>query len=271
MSFDEYENSAEASAPVELYEFSYQGSTYRYTSSDRDITIGPVTYTQFPIARTAIEDTGEIAKASITLTVRPDFAMANIFAVAPPSDVVNLIIKRVHMAETASATIIWAGRVLNVSWPSGACRMTCQTLYSSQKRPGLRRPYGRACPHVLYGNACGLNQAAFAEDVVVSGGATQTLQSAAFAAFADGYFRGGKVEIEISPGVTERRGIREHIGDTITLTYAFVGTEDITDATVYPGCDHTHATCVSKFANAINFGGQPYMVSKHPFGQNSVF
>ncbi len=40
---------------------------------------------------------------------------------------------------------------------------------------------------------------------------------------------------------------------------------------VYPGCDHTLATCSAKFGNVARYGGFPYFPQKNPFGGDPIF
>lgn len=275
MSFEAYEDSVEGAQPIELYEFSYQGTTQRFTSRDRDISISLVPYTSARISRGEIVDSGKnVATTSMTITAEPDFPPAQIFAICPPSDVVNILIKRVHLSDLTDVRVIWAGRMLSVAWSNVECKITCQSLFTRLKQPGLRRLYGATCPHLLYSQGsghCRVDPEAFKAQVLISGAEGITVQGAGFAAFADQYFQGGKLEVEISPGVFEKRGIQSHVGDTITLTHRLPGLVGLMTVDVYPGCDKKITTCHNKFANVVNFGGFPYIPQKNPFGANSVF
>lgn len=275
MSFETYEESVEGGRPVELYEFSYLGQTQRYCSWDRSVSVNLVAYTSAIISRTEVEDSGKnVASANMTLTCEPNFPPALLFSVCPPSDVVNLLIKRVQANDLTDPHVIWAGRVINVAWPGDKAKMTCQSLFTRLKQPGLRRLYGKNCPHLLYsqGSAqCRVNPASFMVTTVIGGAEGLSVQSADFAAFPDQYFRGGKIQVEISPGVFEKRGIQSHVGDTLTITHPLPGLEGEMTVEAFPGCDKTIQTCHSKFDNVVNFGGFPYIPLKNPFGSSSVF
>jgi hypothetical protein len=44
-----------------------------------------------------------------------------------------------------------------------------------------------------------------------------------------------------------------------------------TTVTLFPGCDHTLATCSGKFSNTANYGGFPFMPTKNPFGGDPIY
>jgi uncharacterized phage protein (TIGR02218 family) len=276
MSFEQYEESIEGSHAIELYEFAYQGQITRYTSADRNVVVNLVTYTCWEaLSRSDIEDSGKnVASANMTITAAPDFPPAQLFAVYPPSDVVNLTIKRVQANDMTDPRVIWAGRVLSVAWPNDSVKMTCQSLFTRLKQPGLRRLYGKSCPHLLYQQGegqCNALAASFRVPVTISSVSGIDVVSADFATFADGYFVGGKLEIEISPGIYEKRGIQTHVGNTVKMTHALHTFVPGLTVDAYPGCDKTIQTCHNKFSNVVNFGGTPYVPIKNPFGNANVF
>lgn len=277
MSFEDYEESVEGGKPIELFEFIYQGITERYTSADRTVTVNLVPYAAAPGLKRAseIEDTGKnVASQNMTIEAYPGFPPAELFAVCPPSDVVNLLIKRVQESDLTDPKVIWAGRVLSVAWPEDKVKMTCQSLFTRLKQPGLRRLYGRTCPHLLYSQGpgqCNVVAETFRVPVTITAVSGLTVTSADFDAFADGYFVGGKLSIETSPGIFEQRGIQQHVGDTVTMTHALSTFVPGLTVDAYPGCDKAIATCHNKFNNVPNFGGTPYIPQKNPFGNNSVF
>lgn len=277
MSYDSLEIGTETSKPIELYEFSYQNVVTRWTSADREILLGPSLY-RVPtggISRSDIEDAGKnVSNPSITLTVRNDFAPIQVFSAYPPSDVVNLTIKRLQSDDTSEVITIWSGRVLSVGWGVEKAKVTCQNIFTRLKQPGLRRLYGANCPHLLYSQGdgeCKLSRAAFKVTATLTTVDGLALTSAAFDALPDGHFAGGLLDLLVSPGIYDKRGIKTHVGDTITLTHPLAELVAGIVVDVYPGCDKTQATCITKFNNVVNFGGFPYTPKKNPFGTDTVF
>jgi uncharacterized phage protein (TIGR02218 family) len=277
MSFEDYELSVEGGKPYELFEFIYQGITERYTSADHTVTVNLVPYAPAPgLARMSeIEDTGKnVASQNMTIEAYPGFPPAELFAVAPPSSVVNILIKRVQEGDLTDPKVIWAGRVLSVAWQEDKVKMTCQSLFTRLKQPGLRRLYGKSCPHLLYAQGpgqCNVVAETFRVPVTITAVSGITVTSADFDTFPDGYFVGGKLSIETSPGIFEQRGIQLHVGPTVTMTHALSNFVPGLTVDAYPGCDKTIETCHNKFNNVLNFGGTPYIPQKNPFGNNSVF
>lgn len=273
MTYNATEISAQSGAPVELYEFVVEGVTYRYTSGDLDYVLGVNTYTALPMERTALSDTDDLPKNDMQITVKRDFPVAEFFRVAPPSSVVTAQMLEVHRTDVDQQAITkWKGRVLSVNWEGIKATLYCENTYTSLKRPGLRRAYSRQCPHVLYGAVgCRLVAADFREVCTLTAVSGTELQSAEFDAQVDGFFDGGYIEFEKAPGIFDRRAIRSHVGNTITMTHAIanLAASDVVNA--YPGCDHTFATCLAKFDNTDNFGGFPNIPGQNPFGGNSVF
>lgn len=274
MPFQTEETSVEDSSPVELYAFTYPGENFYYTSGPLPVTYDSRDYIPVPgLSRSAITDVGEINKSALSLTAPDTFDVARLFEVAPPSDVVELVVRRLHRGDAADARIIWLGRVLNVSWQSGYSTIMCESLYTRLRSPGLRRIYSRNCPHVLYGAECGASQIAFASVVVMDTVPSSPYELAAtgFGTLPAGSLAGGKLIWEPGGGIIERRGIRRHNGTAITLTHPIPGILSTSTVTVYPGCDRTRTICESRFSNLVNFGGFPYIPRKNPFGQSSVF
>lgn len=274
MSFDTYEESVEGGRPIELYEFVYQGGTLAFTSAGRDVLYAARTYQHTPgLSRSAIEDAGEVMKASLKITAPENFRVSRLFEVYPPSDVVDVVVRRLHEDEPTDARVVWLGRVQSVEWGPAHSLISCESVFSQLRQPGLRRIYSRNCPHLLYGSGCRVSSLAFEEEFVVdalsSGGFVVT--SSIAGTFPNGYFAGGKIAFTATAGVVERRGIRAHSGDELTLSHPIssLGLGDTILA--YPGCDRTKQTCADKFNNLVNYGGFPYIPVKNPFGQSSVF
>jgi uncharacterized phage protein (TIGR02218 family) len=272
MTFAAEETSIQSGAPIEHFEFEVGPTVYRYTSAPDDQIYLTKTYDAVQIARSDVDESGDIPKDGITITVPRDAAIADEFRVAPPSVVILVNIYRFHNDDPdGERKLFWTGRVLNCEWKGAIADLTCESIYTALKRPGLRRLYQRMCPHVLYGSACGLNDTAYKSTITLATVAGTTLTSLDIDAQPDGYFAGGMIEWESSPGRFERRGIKSHIGDTVTLTHPVPGLEAGQAVSFWAGCDHSLATCDSKFSNSANYGGFPFVPKKNPFTGTNVF
>lgn len=267
MTYNATEVSSHSGSPIELYEFRRFTQTWYYTSADEDLFYDNRTYTAIPITRSKVEQTTEQSKNRLTVTAVRTIDVAELFRVAPPSDVVTLTVRRFHYLDgDQQAVTIWSGRVLNVEWSTSEVTFSCEPVFTSLKRTGLRRMYQRACPHVLFSSACGANRDLHRVDGAVLAVNGNTLDVQGLSSQAEGFYAGGYVSWEVTPGINETRFIQSHVGTTITLNVAFATSPLGETVTVYPGCDHTLSTCDSKFSNSANYGGMPYIPLKNPFG-----
>lgn len=272
MTFELIETSSFEGTPIELFEFTRPGSTFRYTSHDEDITVAGTLYTGiFPIERTKIEASSDPGRNPIKVKASSDLPFATQYVEAPPGDVINLTIKTFHENDVnGEVIVIWIGRVTNVSFQGEEATLRCEPIFTSLKRPALRRLYQTACPHLLYGPVCTANRLTFLVPSAITVTDPLTYTSAEIGAQADNYFSGGFITWDNS-GVVERRTILTHIGTSITINSPIPDISTGQSIDIYPGCDHTLATCVNKFNNVDNYGGFPFIPEKNPFSGTSVF
>lgn len=270
MTYATVESSVQTGRPVELYEFLNGDTAYRYTSGDGAVAYGGNTYAAVPISRGAVEATSEVARLALEITCSRDLPVLDLFSFVPPEEVIAVTLRRLHAGDGEAITL-WLGRVLNVTWNNADAEIHCESVYTSLKRIGLRRLYQKGCPHVLYGTGCGLDRDAFDLARTVSTVTGTAITMTTMAGYADGYFAGGYLEWERTTGVFERRAIRSQVGAVVTVGFPIPGLTASNAVTLYPGCDHTLATCTSKFSNRLNYGGMPYFPSKNPFGGASLY
>jgi uncharacterized phage protein (TIGR02218 family) len=270
MTYATVETSVQTGRPVELYEFLDGATAYRYTSADGDIVYGGNTYTAVPISRSAVEATSEVARLALNITCSRDLSILNLFSVMPPSEIIAVTVRRLHAGD-GNAITLWMGRILDVALNPASAEIHCESVYTSLKRVGLRRLYQKGCPHVLFEDECALNRATFATSKTVSTVVGTAITLPSMGAFADGYFAGGYLEWESMTGYFERRTIRSQVGGVVTIGFTLPGLVATDTVTIYPGCDHTLATCIAKFANGLNYGGMPYWPSKNPFDGTIIY
>jgi uncharacterized phage protein (TIGR02218 family) len=191
--------------------------------------------------------------------------------------VITLEIIRQHV-EDAETVISFKGRVINVKFVEDEVTITCQSNQSSLLRPGLRRLYQTACPHVLYGDQCTVLKVDFKSVIVLDAVNGNVLASTAFTVSIDPtydgqWFVGGVVEFVDGDGLTNQRFITEHnhIEGTITLNLPLKDAIATSSVDVYPGCGHNTKTCNEKFTNIESYGGFPFIPLKNPQDGTSVF
>lgn len=271
MTFDVAENSAFDGSPVEGFEFARSTQTWRYTSSDENTTIGGNIYTSVAIQRSKIEQNQDPGRNPITLTVPRNLDFVQQYIASPPTDSIQLTIRRTHRTDGTNQVIVtWIGRVVNVKFEDSQVTIRCEPIFTSLKRPALRRLYQTTCPHLLYGDSCRAARSTFELTTNITVVSATVLSSTQIGLQADGYYTGGFVEWTVS-GVVNKRLILTHVGNQVTLNLPLTGISTGNEVKVAPGCDRRLTTCINKFNNVVNYGGFPYIPGKNPFDGTPVF
>lgn len=273
MSWNDDESALASAQPVWLFDF-VRGETlyYRYTDADRAITVNDATYTPLAIS---LDNLTVGSGDNLDVTLPADNIIARLFRGVPPSQPVRVRIYRAHVDDQGMAVswrAIWLGRISDVKREAtDRVKLITASVASDFTRNGLRLTFGRGCQNALYDHHCRVNPEAYAVTGIVIDaldGATITVTLPA--GIEEGWFSGGFMAWP-SDGVTERRGLKLHEGNQIGV---FGGTQGLSAGmaiTLYPGCDRTIAVCDAKFANHLNYGGQPHMPGMSPFGIIKLF
>lgn len=271
MSYLENEQSVHGGEPVELYEFTRGAQRYTYTSNARDILFTSAVFKAIPMERTNLEYSGELGRAGIKVTLPRDTPFVAEYLVSPPSEVTTLTIFRKHRgAPDSEAIVIWMGRMLSLAWEDSTVNLSCEPVFTSIQRLGLRRQYSRTCSHVLYGPKCTVNNTAFKYEGQVIGLSSNLVSVAAIDTNGDNYYAGGYLEWDYQ-GRVEKKMILRQIGATLTLAGLPVGLTGGNNVRAFPGCDHSLSTCSAKYNNKLNYGGFPWIPSKNPFASIALW
>lgn len=260
--------------PRELYKFTAGTFQWFFTSGDTDVTYLGDIYLAVPIKRGKIAATQEINKTVIKIEVSRTNAFVLPFISESPTTVIGLEIIRQH-ADDAGVAVTFKGRVINVSFKEDSATISCQSNQSSLKRPGLRRLYQTACPHVLYGPQCTVEKGNFQIQATLSSANGVFLTSESFNVsinpdFDATWLVGGVVEFT-SGGIINRRFIVSHSGINITLNLPLKDAIATSAVDVFPGCGHDNVTCNGKFSNIVHYGGFPFIPQKNPQDGTPIF
>ncbi len=265
--------------PVELYRFAIDASVWTWTSGDAAVTYAGETYTPEPIGRNAMEQTQEINRANLKVTVPRSNDLAMLYLTTIPDWPASLTIFR---QVGASTLVYWKGRIAGVSVDGNEAEINCESVFTSMKRMGLRRKYEIKCPHALYHRGCNLDIDDWSTTGMIdTNNGTELIISEADA-LPDGYFNNGVVR---DPnGVT--RWIMSHVGGSITITRPFLDMDAAIAAggyglsyglyygnyavTLHPGCNRTKEVCKDFFNNILNHGGCPWLPGQNPFGSSGI-
>lgn len=122
------------------------------------------------------------------------------------------------------------------------------------------RFFSSSCNWVLFSAGCGLDQKKFETPGGLSYAASTTLGCPQAAAKPDGYFSQGVIVFTSGPNTGLSYSIKSHVGGTLVINGSFFAPPAPGNSVLlYPGCDHTTATCNSKFSNLVNIGSTPFV------------
>ena len=272
MTIDSNETSVFGGAPVELYTFDRVGITFwRYTSADEDQTYSGQIYEAVPMKSGEIEQSQDVVRNTITITMPISTDFVQQFIQSPPTDIFNFTLRRIHADDIDGDVVaLYIGKVTNIDFKENIAEITIEPVLSSFGRPTLRRLYQAGCPHVLYGAQCAASSSTFRVEGVITTVSGVDISANEFSSYADQYFAGGFVELLVS-GVYNKRFITSHVGSTLTLNLPLTGAVTGLTLRAYPGCRHNVTDCHDKFNNIVNYGGQPFIPSKNPMGGIPIF
>lgn len=264
MAYGTFEDSAESARPVELYIFVIGTETYRYTSAEDTVIYSANNYLSRQIDRTSPKaSSNESGRQQMEITLPTSDPVAARYVGIVPAERASLEIIRFHRGDAPNGVILWNGRIVSAKFEQqGAlCRLFSISSEAALSRPIPGRKYQGLCNHTLYNPLCQVVKAShkYSGNVSAVSGNTITVDGIN-AAKGAGWAIGGTIDHG-----NDRRLITEQSGDVLTLQLPFQSTPLNQTVDVYAGCDHKITVCDSKFSNAINFGGFPYVPTKNPF------
>ncbi len=262
MTYDFTESSVNSGKPIELYDFENNSNHYRYTSGPVSVSYAGYDYEPETIQRSDLELTNNAFRNELEIKINRDNVFIRRFIHTPLEGLVTLTVYRGHGSDFVT---FWVGVINHVKFNTEEVTITAIPRTSSLIRTGLRRKYQKLCNYPLYAVGCNVILSAFQVIGTIDTISGFTITSATFATKADGWFKAGKIVV----GDAERL-IISHVGNTIIVNRGIVEAVDGNSFTTYAGCDHTMATCASKFANFINYGGQPWIPTKNPFSGDPI-
>lgn len=266
MTFAGFETSQATGEPIELYTINVGAQSFRYTSTEDDYVYQSQTYSAIGMARGSITLSGEIRQDNLTLEMPADEAFPQLYIDIVPSNTATLTVYRLHRPDggTPESVLIYKGVIRSLAFSEDGTRAALSIVPISNKlaRTIPRYTYQGLCNHFLYDERCKVIKSNFQYNgavTLVDG--FQLTVSGLNASKGAGWAVGGLVQI----GSSDFRGVLAQSGDVLTLTLPF--STDLTglNVDVFAGCDHTIATCKSKFDNVINYGGSAYVPLKNIF------
>ncbi len=258
-------------------------TTTRLTSFERNLTVLDQTYMARKIDHGAIKqslflDRDEIDVRSDVIAADPFVKIATNQSEAP----LRLTIKSVDVVGSVGtdSQVLFTGDVVSVSVKGSrltAKAVSAGTVFDRQY-PRFRLQVG--CNHSLFSVGCGLLTSNWKFTGTITNPGTAgfpfefVLGSIArvvgvLPTITAGWFAGGWIEIGSGASMVRRAiinneplssGLLKVILSRDPTPFPAAGTT----VALYPGCDGAFATCSSKFSNALNFGGHPFLPPSNP-------
>lgn len=268
--FSAFELSRFLGRKLALYRFTRDTVVWRFTSADRDITVGAETFISCRgIVHTAVQETSASTQANqvkISMPYRLDPNATDLpptqdfggnFRPYPPSQRIFVTILTMHYGDPDQETNVnWVARVVSPSFTDTVMSLTCDPSYRNSRTGGRIPRIGRACDVPLFSQGlgmCNLNKAVFATTATLTAVSGVQLTAAAFGT-APRNLAGGFLQWTRTDGILEKRTINAHVGTTITLNYGGSGLAVGLVVGAFPGCAHDTVACDS-YGNRINYPG----------------
>ncbi|MBN8291871.1 phage BR0599 family protein [Rhodobacter sp. NTK016B] len=285
MTYTLIESSPAEGRPYFLYQFAEGTQIWRFTSraaawTSTDGGATPLTWEPAAVAHGEVVQTSEIERGQLELTWPLSHPFARRFLAPLGNTPVTLTLFRGHEQVLGETVAHWKGRVVGASVEGQRILLTCESVFSTLRRAGVRAKYQRLCRHALYGRGCGLDIVDYWQPGTVTSASGSAVTVPEAAEHADGWYRGGVLRFGAQLGF-----IIDHVGAQISLSRpiseigATVAAPDVDPETgnplpvlidIAPGCDLRAATCAAKFGNLLNFGGFPEIPGRNPFGGGSI-
>jgi uncharacterized phage protein (TIGR02218 family) len=285
MTYDTIEASTAEGRPYYLYQFIEGAEVWRFTSRPEDwLSAGSggdtIVWQAAAVAHGDVVQTSEIERGRLELTWPLSNPFARRFLAPLGNTPMTLTIFRGHEQVLGETVAHWKGRVVGAEVEGVRILLTCESVFSTLRRAGVRAKYQRLCRHALFGRGCGLDIALHWQTGTVTSVSGATLIMPEAAAQPGGWFRGGVLRFGTQLGF-----ITGHAGAALTLSRpmpdlaAALAAPEIDPVTgaplpaladIAPGCDLRAATCATKFGNVLNFGGFPEIPGRNPFGGSSI-
>ncbi len=278
---------------TQLYEFALGSKVWRYTSNATNvIDADSNVWEAVSITDDGVKQSGESTSDALTITTSSDTIPARLFMFSPPSKAIEVSIYRASFNEKAATSwlegidstvdshvlpvvnkrAIYIGEISQCSFPEpGNATFTCETLSASMRREGLRLPWQKQCPYLVYDEAtCKVGKAEHAVTFTVealNGGVVTVIGVIP----NYGVFSGGLIEynhpikgeeVTTIQGASSREFVLFGFNTDLVPGMTF---------TAYPGCDGSPVVCQQVFGNYPNYGGFENLPGKSPFDGDPVF
>lgn len=255
------------------------GDIYRFTDTNRDIISGGDTFLFDPGIRLSAISTSTTStqnNCSIQVTKSDNFlTMQRVRQGALDGALFSLWLVDHRAPDTYGRIDRFGGTVSTVSTKDkGLIAIELTSDLSNGANSSIGEVYSRTCRAQLGDGRCQFDlesvAVSFTVDSITESG--YVIAASEFVGLADDRFKFGHILWLTG----ENAGLSDEIATssvtgTATVTYTPRATYSVGDTgKIYPGCDKQVKTCGDKFANLLNFRGEPYVVDALYTGLVSV-
>jgi hypothetical protein len=270
--FAEDESSIWHNRPVELFDIVLPTVTYRIAGGNRDVQWGSLIYKATPIKRETLDASQVMRRRELAVSLPVDHPIVQRwFQQGVPPRQVTLTCYR-KQERSGVIQRMWSGLVTMIECDGSIAKLTvpARTTDSIQRMLPTITNGSNGCVHVLYDGMCRVDRASFKREttaILVQG---RDIRVDIGAGHLGDWAVGGEF-VHVASG--ERMTIAAQADEdpahtnvtTLTLQLPIPGLKTGDAIECYAGCAHDIITCNEKFANQINFFGNPYKTSKNPF------
>lgn len=275
MTYTLIDTSVQDAEPVWLYRFARNTRIWRFTSDAADYVGDDGTYLAVPggIDCDDIESSQDQVRNNPKCTVSREMAIAELFRVASPTDVIGVTVREVHRGDT-DYVVRFVGEVSGCKWDGGKASLQFINVVEAANSPALKFAATKGCQAVLFGPGCNLDAADWEHTTTITAidGLTVSVDSVDPAL----PYQGGELLIEDEDGNFDRRMIELQDADDgtlLTLTRRLPATIEVgAEVVLRPGCNHTiTGHCLTVYDNTDNYRGRPHFAGKSPMDGKAVF
>lgn len=177
-------------------------------------------------------------------------------------DGAHLDLWRCFMAGTGSVagTVAWFyGRVADVEVGRSRSVVHVKSLLDLLNAQMPRRLFQAGCTHIFGDPMCGFDRSSMRHDIAAAGGG-QSRIDCGFIPSPATLYDGGTITGLTGQNAGFQRTIARLVGGTVYFLDPYIFPIATGDTfALFPGCDHTLATCTNTFDNLARFGGFPYV------------
>jgi len=253
------EISVAASQPIELIDMVCGLVHWRQCSGPVSTDYGGYTYTAIEgLTLGEIEDDTSFLRQCLEITTDWSNPFVRQYPGTPPEGLVTITVYRLQGDESSTW---WSGYVAAVRRQADrSATIKCTASRAELGTGAMCLRVSRQCQVPVYSELCAVTQSAYEVVGVVDSVDGDTITSSTFADYEDDYFTGGPIDLG-----GYQRMIVSHTGITAILSTPVPGLAVLMPWTAAPGCDHTIATCVTRFANWANYRGFTNLAEQSPF------